>query len=418
MIQIYINCNCSSPFPFWESLSPIPSPHYTSLLTESNALHNSSVSYLASAMKLVWACIALLAVQAASAGSSSELSTEVKVRDKREHFLSGTIHIFVFEIECSWHCESLVSLSGFIGDLVEGAGDILGGVGDALGGVVGALTGPLGGVIGNFIGGIFGGNKGDEAAEARHRWEFKALIIRFKGTSSVDLSYCLNREQMAMMRNQHCIANCVSEWSPWTACSQPCGGGTTTRSRQETIPSDCGEGFSCGKQLSQEAPCNPGCPNGAVPKSGGGCECPDGFRGQCCNQGSGCTMFSIIVKQMNLDSQKWTFINLFHSTWKLILIECSDSLNDPSKFFWNQLMSTRMAASPCQSQVVIWLSFSSGPMWLSRTSNQWKHWWHLPCGFWHSRVLQLWWRIFFGRWLRHLLPGKWAVVRPEAKLRW
>jgi len=105
---------------------------------------------------------------------------------------------------------------------------------------------------------------------------------------------CSNRfkhEQNSCHRKtvQFCSKHCMSEWSSWTDCTAPCGGGTTNRDREEDAeckrlndPKILGDKvtFNCGQSKSETKPCNQGCTYGLP--AGGSCRCPKGRTGRCC----------------------------------------------------------------------------------------------------------------------------------------
>ena len=103
-------------------------------------------------------------------------------------------------------------------------------------------------------------------------WSFLVLVLALVTETSSSLCTVT-----------HCA---VTPWSSWSACSQPCGtGAVQARGRTVTRNSSCG-GLPC-PELVETRSCNQGkCVNGGTP-SFGGCNCRQGFNGQCCAQTEG-----------------------------------------------------------------------------------------------------------------------------------
>jgi hypothetical protein len=67
------------------------------------------------------------------------------------------------------------------------------------------------------------------------------------------------------------VAGSYSDWAPWTSCSSPCGGGTYSRSRNCTPPSNGGAPCSTLGPASETADCNvEECPPGSPSPVNGG----------------------------------------------------------------------------------------------------------------------------------------------------
>ena len=63
----------------------------------------------------------------------------------------------------------------------------------------------------------------------------------------------------ASWRRRRCsVTHCrVGDWSSWSACTRPCGGGTQKRTRSKTVKQSCGGG--CPYDLLETRSCNTGC---------------------------------------------------------------------------------------------------------------------------------------------------------------
>ena len=99
-------------------------------------------------------------------------------------------------------------------------------------------------------------------------------------------------------RRRRCpVTNCaVSNWSPWSSCTLPCGtGGQQIRTRKVTKQATCGG--SCSAQLKQSRACNIGCSGRGIPHKGR-CDCKTGYSGRCCTGG----MCVIIVSALTADN--------------------------------------------------------------------------------------------------------------------
>ena len=77
--------------------------------------------------------------------------------------------------------------------------------------------------------------------------------------------------------------NCTwagTQWFPWAACSEECGGGERTREWDQGAPA----GSTClqPNKTTETEPCNEICENDGTALGGGLCACPITASGDCC----------------------------------------------------------------------------------------------------------------------------------------
>jgi len=150
-----------------------------------------------------------------------------------------------------------------------------------------------------------------------------------------DEDYCTidSCDAMYGCQNVNQPVDCVmGTWSPWSPCSEPCGGGERTRTREIEVPMDCG-GVPCGPTMETEAcntdpcpvdcewhwgawsECAGGCPDGEqtrtivvdVEPMYGGAPCPEGddavqtqtcsMVDTACSDGDACTLWDICTPE-------------------------------------------------------------------------------------------------------------------------
>ena len=102
-----------------------------------------------------------------------------------------------------------------------------------------------------------------------------------------------------------------TEWTPWSACTANCGGGSQRRSRGVRLldTPECRVFTACATSGSgwQTRACNTQCFNGGsfiyIPgRYYGYCHCADGKKGQCCTESKfiarNCTSFLVLKKSI------------------------------------------------------------------------------------------------------------------------